>query len=75
MRIISERRAMTIYRQHPAPAFFDTAPADTSGTAVSVITLVWSFLTFRRAGGIRRTPPGPQRTLYLSDEYHPELTI
>ena len=28
------------------PAFFDTAPADTSGTAVSVITPVRSFLTF-----------------------------
>lgn len=46
MRIISKRRAMTIYRQHPASRIFDTAPADTSGMAVSVITPVWPFLTF-----------------------------
>ena len=26
-------------------------------------------------GGIRRTPPGPQRTVCLPDEYYPELTI
>lgn len=45
MRIISKRRAMTIYRQHPASRIFDTA-ADTSGMAVSVITPVWLFLTF-----------------------------
>ncbi|GDE31705.1 hypothetical protein HmCmsJML283_03157 [Escherichia coli] len=46
MKIISKRRAMKIYHQHPASAFFNTAPADTSGTAVSVITPVRSFLTF-----------------------------
>lgn len=40
MKIISKRRAMTIYRQHPASRIFATAPADTSGTAVSVITPV-----------------------------------
>lgn len=40
MKIISKRRAMTIYRQHPAFRIFDTAPADTSGMAVSVITPV-----------------------------------
>lgn len=40
MKIISKRRAMKIYHQHPASAFFNTAPADTSGTAVSVITPV-----------------------------------
>jgi hypothetical protein len=45
MRIISKRRAMTIYRQHPASTFFDTAPADTSGMAVSVITGL-AVLTF-----------------------------
>lgn len=46
MKIISKRRAMTIYRQHPASRIFDTAPAGTSGTAVSVITPVRQFLTF-----------------------------
>lgn len=46
MKIISKRRAMTIYRQHPASRIFDTAPADTSGMAVSVIIPVRWFLTF-----------------------------
>lgn len=40
MRIVSKRRAMAIYLSIRPPAFFDTAPADTSGTAVSVITPV-----------------------------------
>ncbi len=46
MKIFSKRRAMTIYRHIRPPAFFDSAPADTNGMAVSVITLVRWFLTF-----------------------------
>jgi hypothetical protein len=43
MKIISKRRAMTIYRQHPASRIFATAPANTSGTVASVITPAGTF--------------------------------
>jgi hypothetical protein len=75
MKIISKRRAMTIYRQHPESRIFryctgkyqwHGSVCHYTGRDVPDITGVLA---------VRRTPPGPQRTVCLPDEYHPELTI
>ncbi len=43
MKIISKRRAMTIYRQHPESRIFRYCTGNTSGTVASVITPAGTF--------------------------------
>ncbi|GEM_PF-149708 len=73
MKIINKRRAMTIYRQHPDSRIFRycTGRYQWHGSVCHYAGQVVPDIP----GGIRRTPPGPQRAICLSDEYHRELTI
>jgi hypothetical protein len=59
MKIISKRRAMTIYRQHPESRSFATAPENISGTVASVITPAG---TFRISPESSRYTPNAART-------------
>ncbi len=63
MKIISKRRAMTIYRQHPESQSFATAPENTSGTVASVITPAGtcriSQVSWRYTPNAARTATGP----------------
>ncbi len=72
MKIISKRRAMTIYRRHPQSRLFRfcTGKYPWSG---SVLVRPGRAGYSWRTGGVRGTSPGPSRPVHPPDVRHPEL--
>ncbi|ALJ96271.1 uncharacterized protein U069_c3941 [Escherichia coli K-12] len=58
-----------------SPESFATAPENISGTVASVITPAGMFRISQESWLCTPNAAGPQRTVCLTDEYHPELTI